>query len=561
MKIVIADDNNTDRLILKRIINSFGGCEVYSATNGAEAVELYRQVKPDIVLLDALMPVMDGYVAAIKIKQAAGDELVPIIFLTSLTEASALARCLEVGGDDFLTKPYNKVILEAKIRAFERMKLLHDEVRNQRNEIQQFNDHMIHEQEVAKRLFDNIAHSGNLKQKNIRYLLSPMSIFNGDLLLVSRTPSDMTHIMLGDFTGHGLPAAIGALPVADIFYGMTAKGFAIVDIITEVNRRLSHILPVGVFCCATICEVNYRENSLTYWSGGLPDGYLVRPGQGIVNEIKSHHLPLGVLKPHSFSVETDIIRFYEGDKLYLTSDGLLESESPDGKMFSDQRIKAILNDTSVSPSRGYSELISAVHEFCQSEEQSDDYTLIEYEMDESTHQQESDEQKRRNQARIPLTWSTEYNFHISSIRHFDPLPLVLQVLNECPGLSDQRGRVFTILAELYTNALDHGVLGLDSELKNTAQGFAEFYSIKKDLIERLDEGNITIGLSHEPTENGGLLNISVTDTGKGFDISKIRTDKNDFSGRGLALVNTLCNDISYSKSGRQVDVLFEWDYS
>lgn len=561
MKIVIADDNNTDRLILKRILNTFGGYEVHSAANGAEAVELYLEVKPDIVLLDALMPVMDGYEAAIEIKKAAGEELVPIIFLTSLTEASALARCLEVGGDDFLTKPYNKIILEAKIKAFERMKHLHDEVRIQRNEIQVFNDHMIHEQEVAKRLFDNIAHSGNLKQKNIEYLLSPMSIFNGDLLLVARTPSDLTHVMLGDFTGHGLPAAIGALPVADIFYGMTSKGFAIVDIISEVNRRLSHILPVGVFCCATICEINYREHSLTYWSGGLPHGYLVRPEEGIVYEISSRHLPLGVLKPDSFSVETDIVRFNEGDKLYLTSDGLLESESPEGEMFGDERIKAILNDQTASKSHGYSDLIKAVHDFTQSDEQSDDYTLIEYVMDESIHQEESDEEKRRNQPRTPLAWSTEYSFHISSLRHFDPLPLVLQVLNECPGLSDQRGRVFTILAELYANALDHGVLGLDSDLKSTAQGFAEFYTTKKNLLETLEDGNITIRLSHEPSDDGGTLQISVIDSGEGFDISKIKTDKNEFSGRGLALVNTLCKEITHSNSGRQVDVSFQWDYS
>ena len=61
-------------------------------------------------------------------------------------------------------------------------------------------------------------------------------------------------------------------------------------------------------------------------------------------------------------------------------------------MFGDERIKAILNDKSVKPSRGYTDLISAVHEFCQSEEQSDDYTLIEYVMDESIHQEESDEE-------------------------------------------------------------------------------------------------------------------------------------------------------------------------
>ncbi len=560
MKIVIADDNNTDRLILKRILNTFGGYEVHPAANGEEAVALYREIKPDLVLLDALMPVMDGYEAAIEIKKIAGEELIPIIFLTSLTEASALARCLEVGGDDFLTKPYNKIILQAKIKAFERMKALHDEVRIQRNEIQQFNDHMIHEQEIAKRLFDNIAHSGNLDQKNIQFLLSPMSIFNGDLLLVARTPSDLTHILLGDFTGHGLPAAIGALPVADIFYGMTGKGFSVVDIITEINRRLAVILPVGVFCCATICEVNYRENSLTYWSGGLPDGYLVRSDQGIINTLKSRHLPLGVLKPIDFSVETTMLRFEEGDKLYLTSDGMLESENAAGEMFGEQRLIDILNSNTDSKNT-YHELVTAVRNFDHTDSQSDDYTLIEYQMNESIHALESNVANRQAQPQVPLSWSSEYTFHISSLRYFDPLPVVLQILNECPGLSEFRGRVFTILSELYANALDHGVLGLDSALKNTAEGFAKFYTSKKERLESLEEGSICIRMTHEPTADGGQLRISMRDSGTGFDVAKIKTDKNEFSGRGLALIDSLCQDIQFSNSGTQVDVLFEWDYS
>lgn len=561
MKIVIADDNNTDRLILKRILNTFGGYEVHAASDGVEAVELCRTIKPDLVLLDALMPNMDGYDAAIEIKKLAGELLVPIIFLTSLKEATALARCLEVGGDDFLTKPYNKIILQAKIKAFERMKALHDEVIVQRNEIQKFNDHMIHEQEVAKRLFDNIAHSGNLLQPNIQHLLSPMSIFNGDLLLVSRTPSDMTHILLGDFTGHGLPAAIGALPVADIFYGMTAKGFSIVDIVTEINIRLSHILPVGVFCCATLCEINFREKSLTYWSGGLPEGYLVRANEGITEKIISKHLPLGVLKPDKFSVETTVLRFKPDDKLYLLSDGILESESPTGDMFGEERFRDVISQYGSSDSNTFGDLVKAVHAFANSDDQSDDYTCIEYTMNEAGHQKVLDEHKFEEGKKESLAWSVEHEFRASSIRNFDPLPLVLQILNECPGLKDFRGRVFTILAELYANALDHGVLNLDSEMKRSAEGFTQFYNSKKERLAQLEDGFIRIRMEHNPTEDGGELLIRMVDSGNGFDVDSIKTDKNEYSGRGLALIDSLCKELNFSKSGTQVDVIFDWDYS
>ena len=116
LSILIAEDNAADRMLLSTIV-SRQGHRVLTASNGLEAVALFEQERPQLVLMDALMPVMDGFEAARRIKQQAGEALVPIIFLTSLTEGEALVRCLEAGGDDFLAKPYNRVILEAKIGA------------------------------------------------------------------------------------------------------------------------------------------------------------------------------------------------------------------------------------------------------------------------------------------------------------------------------------------------------------------------------------------------------------------------------------------------------------
>ncbi|KAB0532941.1 response regulator transcription factor, partial [Pseudomonas palleroniana] len=144
--------------------------------------------RPHLVLMDAMMPVMDGFEAAQKIKQLAGDQLVPIIFLTSLTEGEALARCVEAGGDDFLAKPYNQVILAAKIKAMDRLRRLQATVVEQRDQIARHHDYLLNEQRVAKAVFDKIAHSGCLSAPNIRYLQSPYALFNGDLLLAAFNP-------------------------------------------------------------------------------------------------------------------------------------------------------------------------------------------------------------------------------------------------------------------------------------------------------------------------------------------------------------------------------------
>ena len=560
MKILIADDNSTDRMILTKILQN-QNAEVCAAKDGLEAVQFFQEFKPDLILMDALMPNMDGYEAAVEIKKLAGDTLVPIIFLTSLKEASELARCLEVGGDDFLSKPYNKTILDAKIKAFERMKLLHDEVRTQRNEIQKFNEHMIREQEVGKKLFDKIAHNDNLINDNIRYFLSPMSIFNGDILLVDTTPSGLVHILIGDFTGHGLPAAIGTLPVAEIFYGMTAKGFSVIDIITEINTRLCSILPVGVFCCATICEINYRDNSIINWSGGLPDGYLVRPELGIVERFISRHLPLGVLSPENFSQEVELRRFEMNDRILLFSDGILEAESPKQDFFSTQRLENVIVENQNSLDTLYDELVLALIKFTGAEEQSDDYTLIEYGLKPKELHSETNQSHQTPREVEPMEWCTVHEFRASSLKTFDPLPLILRILNDCSGLNDYRSQVFTILAELYTNALEHGVLAMDSSLKESADGFNEYYANKTHRLKILEDGFVNIRLENIPSANGGTVYIRVTNSGAGFDYENLNIGDKNFSGRGLKLVRTLSKSVEFSNNGKQIDVQFDWEYS
>ena len=226
MNILIADDNEVERLILSRVLESQGHNVIQAATGG-QAIEAYHKQQPGLVFLDVLMPDIDGYEVASEIKKEQASRWVPIIFLTSLTDAYDLAKCIECGGDDFVSKPINRIIIKAKVDAFSRIAHLYETIETQKSEIQFHNEHLIQEQEAAKKVFNNIAHRGCLEADNVHFHLSPMSIFNGDLLLAAETPMGGMRLMLADFTGHGLPAAIGAMPTSEIFYSMTKKGFTI----------------------------------------------------------------------------------------------------------------------------------------------------------------------------------------------------------------------------------------------------------------------------------------------------------------------------------------------
>lgn len=134
MKILIVADELSNRMILSAILKK-EGYSVVSAVNGQEAIDVFQQEEPDLVLMDIMMPVMDGYEATQKIKVLSQEKFTPIIFLMAMTDEQALRRCVDVGGDDFLSKPYNQVIIKAKIDTLERMSQLYNTVYKQKREL------------------------------------------------------------------------------------------------------------------------------------------------------------------------------------------------------------------------------------------------------------------------------------------------------------------------------------------------------------------------------------------------------------------------------------------
>ncbi|MEW8046827.1 MAG: response regulator, partial [Candidatus Thiodiazotropha sp.] len=231
---LIVEDEVTNRMILKALLKKHG-YNVIEAENGVEAIQHFKKQSPDIIFMDVMMPVMDGYEAASEIKRQAGDEFVPIIFLTAMSDEKALARCVEVGGDDFLSKPYSFTVLSAKVKAMERIRTLHQDTRMLYSRMQR-------DEEIAEQVFSSAVIAGNVALEHIRSLLKPASVFSGDLMLTAFAPSHDLHVLLGDFTGHGLAAALGALPTSEAFRSMTAKGFAPQQILFAINNKLHDLL-------------------------------------------------------------------------------------------------------------------------------------------------------------------------------------------------------------------------------------------------------------------------------------------------------------------------------
>nr|WP_178131120.1 fused response regulator/phosphatase [Pseudomonas sp. C1C7] len=558
LTILIAEDSAADRMLLSSIVRRQGH-QVLTAGNGAEAVEAFRQQRPQLVLMDAMMPVMDGFEAARQIKELAGETLVPIIFLTSLSESEALARCLEVGGDDFLAKPYNQVILAAKIKAMDRLRRLQATVLEQRDQIARHHEYLLNEQRVAKAVFDKVAHSGCLNAPNIRYLQSPYALFNGDLLLAAFTPAGDMHVLLGDFTGHGLPAAVGAMPLAEVFYGMTAKGYGLAETLREMNAKLKRILPVDMFCCATLLCLSFQRQSVEVWNGGMPDGYLHSMGTGERKPLKARHLPLGVLSPQTFDDRTEVFPMALGDRVFLLSDGVIDTCDVNDQLFGVERLQQVFA-ANREPDALFEDIERALRDFRG--EARDDVSMVEISLLDPTLLSPPAPIYSDSGQSCPLDWSVSFEFRAATLKRFNPLPYLLQLLLEVHGLRAQSGALYSVLAELYSNALEHGVLGLDSSLKRDVAGFARYYQERNARLEALQDGYVRVHLQVSPQGEGGCLVIRVEDSGKGFDVERVMqrpVDPVRLSGRGVSLIRQLGRNAGWSDDGRSARVEFFWE--
>jgi CheY-like chemotaxis protein len=557
--VLIADDDHLSRMVLHAMLKQDGHI-VYVADNGQEAVALFEQHQPDIVFMGIMMPHMNGYEATSRIKVLTGERFVPVIFLTAMDDEQGMVQCVECGGDDFLHKPYTHAILHAKIAALERVRQLYTKLQTQKNALASNHRHLQREYAVAEKLFSTIVHPGCLDALHLKYLLSPMAIFNGDLLLAARTPSGGLHIMLGDFTGHGLPAAVGAMPLADIFYAMTAKGYAISDIVAEANQKLKAILPTGLFCAAALLDLDATYSQLTVWNGGLPDVLIRQPSGGPLRRLRSQHLPLGVVDNARLDRRVDVLDLVPGERVYAYTDGVIETSAPTGEMFSQPRLEVYLTQDCV-PEQVFETICDGLTAFRAGGPQRDDLTLIEITCDARLANQISSEVTASSVARAPACWHMTLELDAMTLRTLDPLPQIMQMLMALQGLHNHRERLYTILAELFANALEHGLLDLDSGLKHTPQGFVAYYTAREQSLAALEHGWIKIILTHKAMGAAGQLTLRIEDSGPGFDYQRRWPDLTvnmTHSGRGIPLVRALCQALAYHGAGNCVEAVYVW---
>ena len=553
---LIVDDEMTNRLILRSLLKKLN-YQTVEAENGQQAVDCFREKRPNMVFMDIMMPVMDGYEATRIIKEESGNRFIPVIFLTAMTDEESLLACIEAGGDDFLVKPYDKFLLQTKIQAMERIANLNKEVEGMFS--------LIHrEQEIAEQVFIHAIQKNNIESDKISSIIRPAGTFSGDMILSEYSPSRDIHFLLGDFTGHGLSAALGAMPVSEVFRAMTAKGFAPEEILTGINKKLRQFLPSGMFLCVMLVSISHNLDKVTVFNMGMPDLLLIDgSSHQIKHHILSNGLPLGIIDDIDTRAVAQDVALGLNDKLVIYSDGLTEAWSESEEEFGMDRLHQAIQNA--PDGRIFDNIMIELDSFCGIRSQADDVTLIQIACEEGllpTFERTGENKPKHHAFETKGDW--EYVFSLKAIRLMEtnPVPIIINHIMEMEGIDAERQSLFTVLTELYVNALDHGVLGLDSKLKADPAGFALYFKEREERLKSINKGHVIFHLAVEQNEGSRSIMIRIEDSGIGFDfeqhLSGNAVNPTGLCGRGIILVRDLCESLNFMGKGNIAEAIYSW---
>ncbi|WP_018873521.1 fused response regulator/phosphatase [Thioalkalivibrio sp. ALJ16] len=556
--VLIVDDDPHNRRLLRMMLAG-SGYRTREATNGREAVEACREARPDLVLMDVMMPEMDGFEATRQLKAEMDGYFVPVIFLTAMDDEASLLRGIECGGDDFLSKPLNLAILKAKIHAMERLRDLHEGLRTRNEALMRAQARQAWEEETAEALFSRAITRRNRGLDRLHLYRCAAATFSGDVVLSDFTPDGGLRVLIGDFTGHGLSAAIGAYPVSETFHSLTAEGVGDHELLHELNHVLHDFLPPTMFMGAILATFAPDGRSVQLWNGGMPDAWLCDAQADRARRIASQAMPLGILERLDPDAQSRQFDLGDGDWLTLISDGVIEASDRNAVAFGDA---AILQHCQAcdSAAAAYDRIRDALDTHCDGETPSDDMTLVTINCHPETVTQTAPPQAGR--MRGTRRWSLEASDH--QLVSVDLVQAARrQLLEWFPNLEGGHAEALqTVIAELCNNAFEHGVLRLDSGMKATVEGFEQYYRQRSEGLSDI-HGRIGISLRYRPMGDQHCIRIRVRDSGPGFNYAQVCRaieggGEERLWGRGLKLVNQLCHSVNHLDSGNLVEADYRW---
>ena len=385
-RILIADDNPVNvRLLTSMLAPS--GHEVIEASSGGDAIRKARLILPDVVLVDLQLPDIDGYEVCSTLKADVTTSALPVLLLASLDEVPDKLRALEMGAGDYISRPFNRWEVLARVTSHLRLSRTTKALREATSEL------------LDKRrvIVENVAAAADIQRAllphespstgraTIRWRFHPSQRMGGDLLGVIPLSEQKLAIYVADVVGHGVSAALVAVSIAQSL-GRVAdqvRDGSLSDAPADWLRQLDREYPVerfpGRFFTIAVVVLDAESGWLRYCNAGHPAPILLRKS-GALQLLDEGGPVIGLGRKVTFEEGSERIR--NGDRLLLYSDGVTEAEANE-LPFGEERLQAIVRQTASAPlDEVCDRILAAVASYRGSIEPEDDVAIVAVELTE-----------------------------------------------------------------------------------------------------------------------------------------------------------------------------------
>lgn len=380
-KILVVDDEPVNVELLEAHLSG-AEYEVVTAYGGVEALEKVESEKPDLILLDVMMPGLNGFDVCKILKEKEETMFIPVVMVTALRELEDKIKGIESGADDFLTKPVNSLELITRVKSLLRIKYLHDELierklRQLRAEKELLQRELKIAREIQRSFLPDVC--PNIEGMDLATLTLPAGEVRNnfhDFVPVSR---NKLGLVVAHVSGSGIPAVLFMALSRALIRANAISNPNVSDAIHKANDLIiNDIVDVGsgVFVSLFYALIDLKERSLTYV--GVEDNQPViieggTTGDLIVLEAKG--APLGV--SNALNIEENSTSLSTGDTVVLYTDGVVKSLNEKREEFDKKGLMALIENNQDSHAQ---DLIQKIKEevllFTGNTSRSDDITLI-----------------------------------------------------------------------------------------------------------------------------------------------------------------------------------------
>ena len=369
--LLVVDDAPANIQVVQSILKD--EYKIRVATSGEKALELVKtQPHPDLILLDVMMPGLDGYQVCEQLKAAPETRDIPVIFLTGRTEIEDETRGLELGALDYIRKPFSPAIVKARVRT---QLLLRDSREQVNRQVQAVN----HELEMARHIQLSILPSRSPAVPGLsvaaRYL--PMTTIAGDYY--DYLPIDEKHIgiLVADVSGHGAPSALITSMLKIVLAEQAPHASDPAKVLGGMNDALCGKFDRH-FVTAAYIFLDLEQGVLRYGGAGHPPLSIWRGSSGKAEAFEENGLLLAQFPEETYTFVE--VPFESGDRVVLNTDGVSECPNPAGEEFGTGRLLAFLDQNRELAGEGFADaVLDALSQWSKQprgENQHDDITLL-----------------------------------------------------------------------------------------------------------------------------------------------------------------------------------------